>query len=573
MTSLSRELTEYLGALPSTHRAELLAQIERDSEGISRIRLRRIADILDRHRFGGQTPEELCREMGISRRQFYRDLREGERRAAVLLGRGKDRTRAIVVENPRQSIIAQARAVHQAGMSQRALNMLSGLHSAPLHPNEAVAVAGLELEVRESLAMPFDSLLNAVGLIERARAYAGQGDVADEDRALLDGTAHWLQTYLSYYGPDPVRFTREYEGMTSLLRPRAFAGNRDAAIAFCNFTLSALQMFNRFDVDTTRAERALSDVDDLLRLRKDVPPSLVAMLHVRYASFFYGKTAQTTRFRQERSLAYKLGVEGSSTPSVWFALGMEVPHSIVLGETTHALACASGLYSSVLASESVEWQFPAKAMLAHTYNALGKFAESEQLLPMRETFAQPHDPHLTVAVCETLLGLRRYEECANLATRFMDSVAGTWRAWALIFRAEAAHYRGDRKNAVADISDAIATFESAHWHSFYAVCSGYRAAHSITQEKRYHDVLHVIHTILEDDVTETPLVSNERDLTARQREIARLAVAGETNGAIARQLKISPRTVKNSFNAIYARLGIRSRAQLEDALEGNARPH
>ncbi|MET3449662.1 LuxR C-terminal-related transcriptional regulator [Ralstonia sp. 1138] len=57
-----------------------------------------------------------------------------------------------------------------------------------------------------------------------------------------------------------------------------------------------------------------------------------------------------------------------------------------------------------------------------------------------------------------------------------------------------------------------------------------------------------------------------RDLTLRQREIARRVVAGHSDKAIARELGVSPQTVKNQLSAVYQRLGLQRRSQLIELL-------
>jgi DNA-binding CsgD family transcriptional regulator len=53
-----------------------------------------------------------------------------------------------------------------------------------------------------------------------------------------------------------------------------------------------------------------------------------------------------------------------------------------------------------------------------------------------------------------------------------------------------------------------------------------------------------------------------RPLTAREYEVARLIAAGLTNGAIADDLAIAPRTVSAHVEHILAKLGVSRRAEV-----------
>lgn len=51
-------------------------------------------------------------------------------------------------------------------------------------------------------------------------------------------------------------------------------------------------------------------------------------------------------------------------------------------------------------------------------------------------------------------------------------------------------------------------------------------------------------------------------LTARDRDVIALVLAGHTNAEIARRLNIQLQTLKNALSAIYDKLGVSTRLQL-----------
>jgi two-component system, NarL family, nitrate/nitrite response regulator NarL len=51
-------------------------------------------------------------------------------------------------------------------------------------------------------------------------------------------------------------------------------------------------------------------------------------------------------------------------------------------------------------------------------------------------------------------------------------------------------------------------------------------------------------------------------LTARERQVVQLVVAGCSNDRIAERLQIRPQTVKNQLSRIYAKMGVSTRVQL-----------
>jgi DNA-binding CsgD family transcriptional regulator len=62
-------------------------------------------------------------------------------------------------------------------------------------------------------------------------------------------------------------------------------------------------------------------------------------------------------------------------------------------------------------------------------------------------------------------------------------------------------------------------------------------------------------------------VSHGPDLTAREREVAQLAMQGSSSRDIARRLAVSVRTVDNHLNQVYGKLGISGRDRLRSVLD------
>jgi DNA-binding CsgD family transcriptional regulator len=64
--------------------------------------------------------------------------------------------------------------------------------------------------------------------------------------------------------------------------------------------------------------------------------------------------------------------------------------------------------------------------------------------------------------------------------------------------------------------------------------------------------------------------TDDDPLTAREREIAKLAASGRTNREIAEELVLSPRIIEAHLRSIYGKLDVRSRVELTRHLAEDA---
>lgn len=74
-------------------------------------------------------------------------------------------------------------------------------------------------------------------------------------------------------------------------------------------------------------------------------------------------------------------------------------------------------------------------------------------------------------------------------------------------------------------------------------------------------------------VPPTALAAAPAALTRREREVAELAADRLTAAQIAERLGLSPRTVENHLQRVYAKLGVAGRAELQSLLRGRSPGH
>ncbi|GAC1571687.1 MAG: hypothetical protein NVS3B7_02030 [Candidatus Elarobacter sp.] len=64
-----------------------------------------------------------------------------------------------------------------------------------------------------------------------------------------------------------------------------------------------------------------------------------------------------------------------------------------------------------------------------------------------------------------------------------------------------------------------------------------------------------------------PYASAMAELTGQERVVARLSAVGRSNAAIAKELRVSVRTVENLVYAVFAKCGVSSGTELLGVLE------
>jgi ATP/maltotriose-dependent transcriptional regulator MalT len=248
--------------------------------------------------------------------------------------------------------------------------------------------------------------------------------------------------------------------------------------------------------------------------------------------------------------------------------------------TTMRLATLTGRDDDALRDEALaearnairEGDVPAAAVIAGAVAQdlirAGRLGEASALVGEALALVRSADPpywlHDAASRCaEPEVRAAAREALATIAAR-----EGAWpaRGFLAITDAREAQRRRRREDAVRLADEAVAAFRTAGWR----IAEGFSLEHA----GRSADAVALFRAIgVSGEVrrlTETGDAAQRRrgepTLTAREREIAALVVAGLPTRAIAEQLVISDRTVETHIAAIYRKLGVSSRRALEALL-------
>jgi LuxR family transcriptional regulator, maltose regulon positive regulatory protein len=175
---------------------------------------------------------------------------------------------------------------------------------------------------------------------------------------------------------------------------------------------------------------------------------------------------------------------------------------------------------------------------------------------------------LAVAHALTVKGDRpSLERALALLERLLQTAEAEGRTGvmieALALQALAQWRRGDHVNAMTSLERALRFAEPEGYVRLFADLGLPMAR--LLQEARSRDVMPVyvkqLLTVFSADLAFPAETALPEPLTAREREILELVVAGLTNREIADRLIISPETVKKHTGTIYGKLGVHSRTE------------
>jgi DNA-binding CsgD family transcriptional regulator len=213
----------------------------------------------------------------------------------------------------------------------------------------------------------------------------------------------------------------------------------------------------------------------------------------------------------------------------------------------------------------------------------------EPLLPMVELFPDASEiisSSFVPEAIEAMVGLGRLDDAEPLVKALERNGRRLDRAWILAVgmrcRAMLQAARGDVTAAMASVEGALAEhqrlpmpFECARTQ----LLSGQlqrrlrRRDAASAALRGARDIFEQLGATIWAERAETELVrgvsgrARNAGLTAAEERVAELAVSGLTNRDIAAAIFLSPKTVEVNLSRIYRKLGIRSRAELHQALQ------
>jgi DNA-binding CsgD family transcriptional regulator len=541
--------------------------------------LPRQAAILRRYDRHKEPLETILRELALTRRHFYRERRRGLMRLAELAG--LTRPQVVQTSDPFARALESADAAELAGQTQRALAAYRQLLQNAGAPDRRVLL----------LARSISTLARYGQVAEAKRAIAlaesALGDVRGDSRRKGEGELLVAKLRLSRYSHDGASFTRANAALQARFGARALAGD-DEAIRYVAtaFIESAERGFNP---SNCKARAADAEQAERLAARS---PTFPTALRVQAAAV--GACArwlvpeQMLTAQRDLIAAYHLAREHKVQQTALQVLDGLASIAWTHRRTAAAIRIARALLNQARrdgCEEQFLWRNEILIALAENRLAGGTAGLTRlDALSAREIPEKPLDG-IDFARAHILVRSGKSERAGEILNRIIhDANDGLYVGLALWERSCLAANEGRVAAAGRDIEAALPLLEDNVFPIRVAAALGY--AFTLTGRRTHRDDALDLWQLIEPAVASSSEIDDsispdaaelsgetvatpaaaDSDLTARQRQIARLVRSGKTNREIASTLQISARTVDQHVASIMQRQNVARRWQIGSTL-------
>jgi DNA-binding CsgD family transcriptional regulator len=311
-----------------------------------------------------------------------------------------------------------------------------------------------------------------------------------------------------------------------------------------------------FDGASVFAERAAKT---LARVR-DVPPHVKAEFLTSRTVVDFHNYNRARCIDEDSAEAYSLGIEHGMEEAAASALFNALMFRLYSGGMCEPASFATGRNDETLRGAVV---FGDPLLAAAAAAALGDYATAIDKLQLTNSIRLEGlidgDMPVTDFHAQLLLLAGNYPDAlraARASLRHWKSIGLPCEGVALCIEAHALEALGRPDEARRSIDKSIAALEPLS--TIPNLVAAYRCAHRLTGERRFErSAAALIDSLQQRD----PGAKGPR-LTAREREVAQLVLAGRSNLDIGNELGISHRTVATHVESVLRRLDLRARWQI-----------
>jgi DNA-binding CsgD family transcriptional regulator len=426
------------------------------------------------------------------------------------------------------------------------------------------------------------------------RAFDVLGDTVEEAERLGDSgliaialAMQVLGRFMAGLGSDPVGMARALalEDRTHdcqmLLRPTAIAG-----------------MLAVYEARVADAERLLREICDWARERGEESGIPFLLFNRSRIAWLQGDLARAVALADEALLlTQQIGSDRFRTLALLHRSRAHATRGD-LNEARADLATAGALIEQTGHVQAIPWLLASAGLLALTEGDAG--AAEQALAPLvahveASGVREPMQAYFLPDAIEALIRLGQLERADALLEGFARRAIEFDRPWA---SANVARCRSALALARGQLDPALASAEDSTrgWAALGMPIERGRALLLLGQVRRHRREHALARQTFEeardlfaslgalpwteratDELQRVPIRRRATDhLTPTEESVARLAASGQTNQQVAKALFLSPKTVEAHLSRVYAKLGIRSRAELGARMParhaGSARP-